>query len=118
MLSDGCMDSDREKDYSSVEDEMIHRVPITVPDMMGRPTKTADGSFILDPVYMINSGLLYNKLLCWAGGNEKMLKNMMSIKSSKNQDGRMIKTSTTQSKMKAQLTPCKKKYGSFVKQRM
>ena len=90
MLSDGCMDSDREKDYSSVEDEMIHRVPITVPDMMGRPTKTADGSFILDPVYMINSGLLYNKLLCWAGGNEKMLKNMMSLNSSKNQDGCMM----------------------------
>ena len=89
MPNNGWIDGNRGKDYSMVEDEMIHRAPIAVPDMMGRPTKNADGSFILDPVYMINSALLYNKLLCWAGGNEKMLKNMMSLKSSKNQDGQM-----------------------------
>ena len=51
--------------------------------------KMFDGSFICDPVYMINSRLLHNRLLCWACGNEAMLKNMMSLKSSKNQDGHM-----------------------------
>ena len=72
-----------------MEEEIICKVPITVPDRMGKLKKNANGSCILDPVYMINSGLLHNRLLCWAHRNEAMLKSMMSLKSSKNQDGHM-----------------------------